>query len=166
MTLEPPRPQPVSDTATPRGAHPAMPRSPAPVAAGLNLSRRLVLPAALGLATPALAQPRQPPAAARGGAARAPAVPTSPATTPLGPLDTQARQALIIDFDTDAVLLEKNAEERMPPSSMSKLMTIYMVFDRLRAGRLTMSQELPVSERAWRMGGSKMFVQVGTSVPV
>jgi serine-type D-Ala-D-Ala carboxypeptidase (penicillin-binding protein 5/6) len=64
------------------------------------------------------------------------------------------------------VLLEKNAEERMPPSSMSKLMTMYMVFDMLKQGRLKLDQELPVSERAWRMGGSKMFVQIGATVPV
>ena len=77
-----------------------------------------------------------------------------------------ARQALIVDFDTGAVLLEKNADERMPPSSMSKLMTMYVVFEQLKAGRLQLDQKLPVSERAWRMGGSKMFVQIGTQVKV
>ena len=98
---------------------------------------------------------------------RAPAPPPgSPASTPLGPVDTTARLALIIDADTGAVLLEKNADERMPPSSMSKLMTMYVVFDLLKQGRLTMDQELPVSERAWRMGGSKMFVQIGNQVKV
>jgi D-alanyl-D-alanine carboxypeptidase (penicillin-binding protein 5/6) len=116
------------------------------------------------LPLPALAQPRPQPA--RPGSNRPAPPPSSPASTPLGPLDTQARQALILDFDTDAVLLDKNADERMPPSSMSKLMTIYMVFDMLKQGRLQLTQELPVSERAWRMGGSKMFVQIGTTVPV
>ncbi|WP_376091322.1 D-alanyl-D-alanine carboxypeptidase family protein [Roseomonas sp. CCTCC AB2023176] len=81
-------------------------------------------------------------------------------------MDTQARQAIIIDADTGATLLEKNGDERMPPSSMSKLMTMYVVFDLLRQGRLTMDQTMPVSERAWRMGGSKMFVQIGNSVKV
>lgn len=101
-----------------------------------------------------------------GRAAAPPPVPTSPASTPLGPLDTQARQAIIIDSDTGAVLLEKNADERMPPSSMSKLMTMYVVFDMLKQGRLRWDQEFPVSERAWRMGGSKMFVELGTSISV
>ena len=111
----------------------------------------------------AQAQARAP----RGGAARAPAPPPgSPATTPLGPVDTIARQALIVDADTGAVLLEKNADERMPPSSMSKLITMYVVFDLLKQGRLRMDQELPVSERAWRMGGSKMFVHVGNQVKI
>jgi len=92
--------------------------------------------------------------------------PPTPANTPLGPVDTAAKQALIVDFDTGAVLLEKNADERMPPSSMSKLMTMYVVFEHLKAGRLRLDQLLPVSERAWRMGGSKMFVQIGTQVSV
>ncbi len=54
----------------------------------------------------------------------------------------------------------------MPPSSMTKLMTAYLVYSALREGKLRLTDQLPVSERAWRMGGSKMFVQVGTSVPV
>ncbi|MCR0981421.1 D-alanyl-D-alanine carboxypeptidase family protein [Roseomonas populi] len=100
-------------------------------------------------------------------ASRAPAAPAgTPATTPLGPVDTLGRQVLIIDADTGATLLEKSADERMTPSSMSKLMTAYVVFDLLKQGRLKMDQELPVSERAWRMGGSKMFVQINSSVKV
>ncbi|PWC27379.1 D-alanyl-D-alanine carboxypeptidase family protein [Teichococcus aestuarii] len=114
------------------------------------------------LATPGLAQQRRP-----AGRAAAPAgPPTSPASTPLGPVDTIARQALLVDADTGAVLLEKNADERMPPSSMSKLMTMYVVFDMLKQGRLRPDQALPVSERAWRMGGSKMFVELGSSIKV
>jgi len=64
------------------------------------------------------------------------------------------------------VLLEKEADVLMPPASMSKLMTAYVVFELLKAGRLRMDQELPVSRRAWQMGGSKMFVDVGTTVRV
>ena len=54
----------------------------------------------------------------------------------------------------------------MPPSSMTKLMTIYLVYDRLKQGKLKLEDELPVSEKAWHMQGSKMFVQVGASVKV
>ena len=137
--------------------------------------RSLFLPAGAALATALLPRP---PASAQqgggrprgggrqGGASQASGAPAARATTPLGPIDTGARQAFVIDYDTDAALLEKNPDERMPPSSMSKLMTMYMVFDRLKQGRLKLDQELPVSERAWRMGGSKMFVQAGTAVPV
>ncbi len=126
--------------------------------------------AAAGLATglnavDAVAQQRPAPQPAR-PPRQPPPPPSTPASTPLGPVDTLARHALIIDFDTGAVLLEKAADDRMPPSSMSKLMTMYVVFDLLKQGRLRLDQQLPVSERAWRMGGSKMFVQIGTTVPV
>jgi D-alanyl-D-alanine carboxypeptidase (penicillin-binding protein 5/6) len=111
------------------------------------------------------------PAAAQRGEQRQPAPrpalpPATPAATPLGPIDTLARHALIVDFATGATLLEKEANVPMPPASMSKLMTAYVVFELLRAGRLRLDQELPVSERAWRMGGSKMFVEVNTTVKV
>ena len=116
---------------------------------------------ASGFAPPAFAQQR--PAQGR----RPPQAPAgSPASTPLGPLDVLARQALVVDFATGAVLLEKNADERMPPSSMSKLMTMYVVFEHLKSGRLQLDQMLPVSERAWRMGGSKMFVELNSQVKV
>lgn len=124
--------------------------------------------AAHGIAPAALAQAQRPAQPARPAPPpRQPAPPPStPASSPLGPVDTLARQAILVDFETGAVLLEKNPDERMPPSSMSKLMTMYVVFDLLRAGRLRLDQMLPVSERAWRMGGSKMFVQLGSQVSV
>lgn len=135
------------------------------------MRRRDIMGAAAGLAVglaagdAAAQRAAQPPASRAQQRAPAPP-PTSPASTPLGPVDTAARQALLIDYDTGAILLEKSADERMPPSSMSKLMTMYVVFDLLKQGRLRLDQELPVSERAWRMGGSKMFVQVGTQISV
>lgn len=82
------------------------------------------------------------------------------------PLETIAKQAFMMDFDTGAVLLDKNASERMPTSSMSKTMTIYMVFDMLKKGKLGLEDTLPVSEKAWRMQGSKMFVEVGKQIKV
>jgi len=136
------------------------------------LNRRIVLAhgllAGTALVSPAAAQqpPRPAPRPPGQRPRPAPPPPGSPATTPLGPLDTAAKFAVIIDHVTGAVLLEKDADAPMIPSSMTKLMTAYLVYELLRAGRLTLTQELPVSERAWRMGGSKMFVQVGTSVKV
>ena len=81
-------------------------------------------------------------------------------------IETQAEEAFLVDFETGAVLLNKNADARMPPSSMSKLMTAYMVFERLRDGSLSLDDKLTVSEKAWRKGGSKMFVEVGNQVRV
>jgi D-alanyl-D-alanine carboxypeptidase (penicillin-binding protein 5/6) len=84
----------------------------------------------------------------------------------VGPIDTQARSALVMDAETGAVLLNKNAEERIPPASMSKLMTAYVVFDYLKQGRATLDDELPVSEKAWRTSGSKMFVPLGARIKI
>jgi D-alanyl-D-alanine carboxypeptidase (penicillin-binding protein 5/6) len=75
--------------------------------------------------------------------------------------ETKARAALLLDLETDQVLFEKNADRRVPPASMSKLMTAYMVLEQLEDGRLKMDDTLPVSEKAWKKGGSKMFVEVG-----
>lgn len=81
-------------------------------------------------------------------------------------LETKAKQAFMIDLSTGTVLLEKNAEERMPTASMSKIMTMYMLFEALKEGRIALDDTLPVSEHAWRKGGSKMFVEVGDRVRV
>jgi serine-type D-Ala-D-Ala carboxypeptidase (penicillin-binding protein 5/6) len=114
----------------------------------------------------AVAQQRQAPPPAQPGRRPPPRPEGTPVSTPVGNVDVLARQALIVDFETGATLLDKNADDRMPPSSMSKLMTMYVVFERLKQGRLQMDQMLPVSERAWRMGGSKMFVDLGQQVRV
>jgi D-alanyl-D-alanine carboxypeptidase (penicillin-binding protein 5/6) len=79
---------------------------------------------------------------------------------------TAAKQAIVLDYNTGTVLLEKNADERMPTSSMSKVMTMYMVFDALKKGTITLENKFSVSEKAWRMQGSKMFVHVNDSVRV
>jgi serine-type D-Ala-D-Ala carboxypeptidase (penicillin-binding protein 5/6) len=85
---------------------------------------------------------------------------------PANAIDTTAREALLIDFDTGAVLFEKNADTPMPPASMSKIMTAYLAFERIKQGRLGLDDEIPISENAWRKGGSKMFVKVNTRVKV
>ncbi len=73
-------------------------------------------------------------------------------------LDTKASHAILLDYDTNTVLYEKNADVKMAPSSMSKLMTIYIVFEKLKNGSLSLNQEFPVNETAWRQTGSKMFL--------
>ena len=137
----------------------------------LNRRTLLLSGAALSSATPAFAQAPKKPAPAHPAPVRprrpAEPVPTgSPAQTPLGPLDTAAKFAVAIDFTTGATLLDKDADVSMTPSSMTKLMTAYIVYSMLRAGRLKLDQELPVSERAWKMGGSKMFVALGSQVKI
>lgn len=79
---------------------------------------------------------------------------------------TTAKQAILMDFDTGAVLYAKNADTPMFPASMTKIMTSIMVFDELRAGRLQLDSTFRVSENAWRKGGSKMFVRVKDDIKV
>ena len=81
-------------------------------------------------------------------------------------ISTKARQAILFDVNTGTVLMEKSADERMPPASMSKLMTAYMVFEKLKKDHLSLDDTFPVSVRAWKKGGSKMFVMVNTRVKV
>jgi D-alanyl-D-alanine carboxypeptidase (penicillin-binding protein 5/6) len=81
-------------------------------------------------------------------------------------IDTPAKQALMIDVETGAVMLEKNADAPMHPASMSKLMTLYMVFERLKKKTLSLDDTFLVSEKAWRMQGSKMFVDINSRVKV
>ena len=88
---------------------------------------------------------------------------------PAQAIETIAREAILMDMTTGEVLFEKNADEPMAPASMSKMMTAYMVFERLRDERLSLDDTFYVSETAWRKGGAKsgsstMFLEPGTRV--
>ena len=85
---------------------------------------------------------------------------------PAAAFDTPARAAIVLDYRTNAILFAKNQDQPVPPASMSKLMTTYMVFEALKEGSLKLTDTLPVSEKAWRVEGSEMFVKVGDRVPV
>src|SRR5271165_3719775 len=107
------------------------------------LTRRLGLLSSVAVfgAGPALAEQRPPASAAahsgpQGRKTKDAGPPGNPAETTLGPVDTAAKWAYIEDFETGASLLEKSADDEMPPSSMTKLMTMYIVYDRLRQSRL------------------------------
>ncbi len=85
--------------------------------------------------------------------------------------ESQARHAVIMDYETGIVLHDHNGDAPMPPASMSKLMTAFMVFEAIEAGALTLEDELLVSENAWRRGGaatggSTMFLEVNSRVSV
>jgi D-alanyl-D-alanine carboxypeptidase (penicillin-binding protein 5/6) len=89
-----------------------------------------------------------------------------PAAAEAAKIETNAREAILMDYDTGQVLFQKNADELMPPASMTKIMTVFLAFERLADGRLKMEDEIPISEKAWRKGGSKMFVEIGSRVSV
>ena len=84
----------------------------------------------------------------------------------IAPLDTPARQAFLLDVNTGTPLFAKDADAPMPTSSMSKMLTIYLVFDALKSGKLTMETMLPTSEHAWKQEGSRMFLNVGQQARV
>ncbi len=77
---------------------------------------------------------------------------------PAQAFDTNARAAWVYDVATGTVLMEKNADEPLPPASMSKLMTVYMLFEALEEGRVQLDTRLPVSTKARQMKGSTMFL--------
>ncbi|MBL0941664.1 MAG: D-alanyl-D-alanine carboxypeptidase, partial [Alphaproteobacteria bacterium] len=79
---------------------------------------------------------------------------------------TKAKQAILIDAQNGLVLFEKNADELMVPSSMTKIMTVYMALEHIKQGTLKLDDTLLVSDTAWRKGGSKMYVEVGHRVSV
>ncbi len=95
-----------------------------------------------------------------------PLSPPQPQRTQPEELTLEAQQVLLMDAATGTILYEKNADMLMHPSSMSKIVTAYMVFEKLKKGELTLSTKFPVSEKAWRMQGSKMFVGLGTQISV
>lgn len=85
---------------------------------------------------------------------------------PAQAFDTSAGAAFVLDMSTGTVLLSKNADEPLPPASMSKLMTLYMAFEAVRDGRLRLDEELPVSSHAMSFGGSTMFLDTTDRVRV
>ncbi len=87
------------------------------------------------------------------------------AQTPQPP-EIAAKSYLLLDVTANQILAAKNIDEPMEPASLTKLMTAYVVFDALRAKKIALQQTLPVSERAWKMPGSRMFIDPKMQVPV
>lgn len=119
-------------------------------------------------------QPQQQKPPAKPRTTTTPAKPTAPQTAAkteaLPPsqvgIGTLAKQAFMVDPQTSTVLLFKDADKPMHPSSMAKMMTIYIAFEEINAGRLKLDTRFRVSERARNMGGSRMFVELGSEVSV
>jgi D-alanyl-D-alanine carboxypeptidase (penicillin-binding protein 5/6) len=82
------------------------------------------------------------------------------------PPDVAAKNYLLVDFASGKVLVEKNADEKIEPASITKMMTAYVVYKEIDAGRLSLDDMVDISEKAWRMGGSRMYLEVNTSVSV
>ena len=85
---------------------------------------------------------------------------------PAQAFETRAKAAFVVDVTTGTVLLSKNADVPLPPASMSKLMTLYVTFEAIRDGRLSLDETLPVSQHAMSYGGSTMFLDTTDRVSV
>ena len=85
---------------------------------------------------------------------------------PLFAIDSIAETALVMDISTGEILLDKNSNMRTYPSSMTKIMTVLVAFEKIKNGTLSLDQEFLVSKKAWKMGGSKMFIEVDKRVKV
>ena len=79
-------------------------------------------------------------------------------------IQTTAQTLYIVDYQTGAVLVDKNSTGRIEPASLTKMMTAYLIFEALKSGKLKLTDTFPVSERAWRMQGSKMYVELNNSI--
>jgi D-alanyl-D-alanine carboxypeptidase (penicillin-binding protein 5/6) len=109
--------------------------------------------------------------AAEGGAAPAgtmgsirPPVPTAvPMAIPAPPM-VNGKAWVLIDFQTGQVLAENNSDQKREPASLTKMMTIYTVAQALKEGHIHLTDQVPISEKAWKTGGSRMFVEVGKKV--
>ncbi len=89
----------------------------------------------------------------------------SPIFTPAAP-SVAASSYLLMDFNSGRVLAEKDSDKRVAPASLTKIMTVYVVFRELKAGHLTLDEKVTISQNAWETGGSKMFVEVNKQVPI
>jgi D-alanyl-D-alanine carboxypeptidase (penicillin-binding protein 5/6) len=116
----------------------------------------LLLLALLGPCQPALAA--EPPAPAAAAPANAPVIPAPP--------ELSAKAFILMDFNSGRVLAESNADEKLEPASLTKIMTAYVVFRELAKGNLHLDDMVMVSEKAWRTEGSRMFAQVGATIAV
>ena len=85
---------------------------------------------------------------------------------PIWAIDTKADQAIIIDFNTNEVLFEKNSDYKVAPASMTKIMTVYVAFDQLNNTNLTLESICNVSPKAYKMKGSRTFLEIDTKVTI
>jgi len=82
------------------------------------------------------------------------------------PPNVAAKNYFVVDFASGKVLAEKNPDVQVEPASITKIMTAYVIYKEIEADRLAMDDMVDISEKAWRMGGSRMYLEVNTSVPV
>lgn len=91
---------------------------------------------------------------------------TSTPTLIPNPPDVAAKAYVLMDANTGAILAQKNMDEKLPPASLTKMMTLYLTSSALQTGNINLDDKVLISKKAWKMGGSKMFVRVNDHVAV
>ena len=86
--------------------------------------------------------------------------------TALANIDVNAGSAILMEASTGQILYEKNSEKALPPASITKIMTLLVIFEALEKEQITWDEKVVVSENAWRMQGSQMFLEIGQEVTV
>jgi len=82
------------------------------------------------------------------------------------PPQISATSYILIDFDSGKVLAEKNSNQRLEPASITKIMTAYAIMHEIKKGDIDLSDKTVISDKAWRMGGSRMFIEPGSSIDI
>jgi D-alanyl-D-alanine carboxypeptidase (penicillin-binding protein 5/6) len=82
------------------------------------------------------------------------------------PPKIKANSYMVLDFNSNQILVKENIDEKLPPASLTKIMTVYVVCHELKAGNIQLDNKVLVSEKAWRMTGSRMFIEVGKEVSI
>ena len=90
---------------------------------------------------------------------------SAPVIIPSAP-NIDAKGYVLMDVNSGYIIAEKNPDKRMAPASLTKLMTLYIIAQALKNGQIHLDDKVRISKKAWQMGGSRMFVKVGTYVPV
>ena len=117
------------------------------------------------VATPATPQPMPQPSVPKPEVAVPQTLQPGAMPIPAAPV-LPVKSYILVEFETGQVLAEQNSSLRVEPASITKTMAAYVIFEELRAGRLKLTDEVTISEHAWRMEGSRMFAKVGDKIPV
>lgn len=80
--------------------------------------------------------------------------------------DLNVKAYILVDAKSGNIIAAKNPDDHLPPASMTKILSIYLVADALKNGKIKFTDQVPISEKAWRTGGSRMFAKVGSTIPV
>ena len=118
-------------------------------------------------ATVALALPKAPPKPKAGPKISAPGKPAAPAPqSEAAALAVEGKAAVLAEVSSNTRLFEQNQDVLIEPASFTKVLTLYLVFEALRNGQVHLQDEIYISERAWKTGGSQMFIGVGSKIPL